>query len=364
MKKFNRTFDYSVFIGRFQPFHKGHLQAVHQAFQQSKHLIILVGSAFAAPNIRNPFSFEHRRELLSANLNDAGYQNKFTILPISDFYYSDNAWVAQVQQRVQTIVGTNTNIALIGSKKDTTSYYLDLFPKWQFISVEGDFTVNATDIRKALFCTLPENAAYSLKNEHITTALTSSERVSKDVSSVTLDFLNKFRQTSTYISLREEFAEMNSYKILWGNAPYPPVFVTTDAIVTCCGHVLLVTRKTHPGKGLYALPGGFLNQHEMIEDGCLRELKEETRIKVPLPVLRGSIVDKNVFDHPLRSVRGRTITHAFYIELKDKELPKVKGDDDAESAFWMPLSEVFNHPEKFFEDHAQILSSFIGRGSK
>ena len=353
MKKFNRTFDYSVFIGRFQPFHKGHLQAVHQAFQQSKHLIILVGSAFAAPNIRNPFSFEQRRELLSANLNDAGYQNKFTILPISDFYYSDNAWVAQVQQRVQTIVGTNTNIALIGSKKDTTSYYLDLFPKWQFISVEGDFTVNATDVRGSY-----------LDRRNFNFQTTWQSGISNKVSQLTIEFLEQFQNTEIFKLLAEEFQEMLSYKETWAKAPYPPIFVTTDAIVTCCGHVLLVTRKTHPGKGLYALPGGFLNQHEMIEDGCLRELKEETRIKVPLPVLRGSIVDKNVFDHPLRSVRGRTITHAFYIELKDKELPKVKGDDDAENAFWMPLSEVLNHPEKFFEDHAQILNSFIGRGSK
>jgi bifunctional NMN adenylyltransferase/nudix hydrolase len=81
-------------------------------------------------------------------------------------------------------------------------------------------------------------------------------------------------------------------------------------------------------------------------------------IKVPAPVLRGSIVRSKVFDAVDRSPRGRIITHAFYIQLPDGELPKVKGSDDAEKARWVPIAEV--RSEECFEDHFEIISHFVG----
>ena len=100
------------------------------------------------------------------------------------------------------------------------------------------------------------------------------------------------------------------------------------------------------------------NTDRTVEDAALRELKEETLIKVPLPVLRGSIVRSKVFDAIDRSPRGRIITHAFYILLPDGDLPKVKGSDDAEKARWIPIAEI--KPEECFEDHFEIISHFIG----
>jgi ADP-ribose pyrophosphatase YjhB (NUDIX family) len=108
-----------------------------------------------------------------------------------------------------------------------------------------------------------------------------------------------------------------------------------------------VKRGDMPGKGLWALPGGFLNQEETMLDGAIRELKEETKIKVPVPVLKGSIKESKTFDAPNRSSRGRTITQAFFIDLGVGELPKVKGSDDAEKAFWVPFNKV--KQEKMFE---------------
>lgn len=90
----------------------------------------------------------------------------------------------------------------------------------------------------------------------------------------------------------------------------------------------------------------------------LRELKEETGIKVPVPVLKGSIESKEVFDAIDRSARGRTITHAFKIVLNEKSLPKVKGSDDAEKASWIPINELKG--SMCFEDHIQIIKHFLG----
>jgi len=107
------------------------------------------------------------------------------------------------------------------------------------------------------------------------------------------------------------------------------------------------------------LPGGYLNPDETLVDCVLRELKEETKIDVPLKVLKGSIVHNKEFDDPKRSERGRIITHCYLIQLPNsKRLPKVKAADDAQEAFWLPLSEV--SAMTFFEDHAFIIRNMMG----
>ena len=133
---------------------------------------------------------------------------------------------------------------------------------------------------------------------------------------------------------------------------------TVDIIITLGGGVVLVKRKNPPVA--WALPGGFVNAatDRSVKDAMLRELREETGIKVPAPVLAGSIVGNRVFDAIERSARGRTITHAFNIVLPDGLLPRVKGADDAEKARWVPFSEV--RSDECFEDHYELIQHFLG----
>jgi bifunctional NMN adenylyltransferase/nudix hydrolase len=173
------------------------------------------------------------------------------------------------------------------------------------------------------------------------------------------DFLAEFIDTADYKLIREEYEFVAKYRLAWAAAPYAPTFVTVDAIVVQSGHVALVRRRAAPGKGLWAMPGGFLNVGERIRDAVIRELREETGIKVPDKVLRGSIVAQDVFDDPNRSARGRTITHAFLFKLEDGPLPRIKGMDDADKAWWEPISNLKR--EHFFEDHVDILQNMIAR---
>jgi bifunctional NMN adenylyltransferase/nudix hydrolase len=95
-------------------------------------------------------------------------------------------------------------------------------------------------------------------------------------------------------------------------------------------------------------------------------LKEETRLRLPIPVIKGSFSKSpkgyhRVFDAPGRSLRGRTITHAFHFEnFPMSELPPVKGGDDAAKAFWLPLSDFYALDGVMFEDHWHIASWFLG----
>lgn len=243
----------------------------------------------------------------------------------------------------------DAKIAILGHNKDHTSYYLGMFPTWDFIEI-GHRVQDAND-------TISGSA---IRNEYFTNG---REKITKNiVPQPVLEFLDHFITTDNYSMLKEEAAYIKRYHKSWEVAPYPVTFVTTDAVVVQSGHVLLVRRRTAPGKGLWALPGGFVNQHERLEDGVIRELREETKLKVPVPVLRGSIKATEVFDDPGRSLRGRTITNAFLFDLADQpKLAKVKGGDDAAEARWFPLDIVDEMSDVLFEDHKAIIHTMVAK---
>ncbi|WP_216912200.1 MULTISPECIES: bifunctional nicotinamide-nucleotide adenylyltransferase/Nudix hydroxylase [unclassified Synechococcus] len=334
--------DVAVLIGRFQPFHVGHFGLVEAALERADRLILLLGSHRCAPDTRNPWSSEEREAMIRSAL-PAAWQRRLEVIPIRDHLYSDNLWLAEVQQKVLAVTAEDERVLLIGHRKDRSSYYLDLFPQWDFQDVPLKSDVHSTAIRQAYF----SDAAATEWAAHVPEAVRA--------------FLTDYRDTGRYRWLRQEADYIAGYRQLWSVAPYPPTFVTTDAVVVQSGHVLVVRRRVRPGQGLIALPGGYLNQQEQVVDGMLRELREETGLKVPRPVLEGSIADRHVFDAPGRSLRGRVITHAFLIQLKGGALPSVRGGDDAEKAFWMPLADIYAHEDSFFEDHVQIIQHFISR---
>jgi bifunctional NMN adenylyltransferase/nudix hydrolase len=330
--------DALVFIGRFQPFHNGHKAVIDAALEQAREVVVVVGSSFAARNIRNPFTFRERKEMIRSVFPT----ERVKIVPVSDYPYDDNKWVNAIQKIVDETIPFATDVGLIGHSKDSTSYYLNIFPRWKnHVEVEDVGGINATDIRGPFL-------------RLVDTRWAGDFRLPDSVNTWLLDNFLAFE------TLRAEYRMVQKYKEAWKAAPFPPTFMTVDAVVVQSGHILLVKRGDMPGKGLWALPGGFLNQEETMLDGAIRELKEETKIKVPVPVLKGSIKESKTFDAPNRSSRGRTITQAFLIDLGVGELPKVKGADDAEKAFWVPFNQV--KQEKMFEDHFHIIDNFINIG--
>lgn len=350
-----KEYKYGIFIGRFQPFHNSHLEIVKQGLEIAEKLIIVVGSCNGSRTIKNPFTFEERKEMILKSVPETRY-GQISIVPIRDYYYNDNAWFAEVQSAVAMAMDNEGSTCLLGTYKDASSWYLNSFPQWDFIPFRPTYH-DGEKIREMYF-NKPE-----LRGDFEDKASTDViiQDIEGFVPSSVYTTLKTFSTTPDYMNLIKEFLHIQQYKESWSKAPFPPTFVTTDAVVIQSGHVLVVRRKFNPGKGLFALPGGFVKPTEKIRDAALRELKEETGIKVDKLILDSRIVYEQVFDNPGRSLRGRTITHAFCIKLKDGELPQVKGNDDASTALWMPLMDVAKNEDKFFEDHAHIIYHFISK---
>lgn len=351
-------YDAAVFIGRFQPFHLGHEKIIWQALKSAKEVIIVIGSSYAARNPRNPFTFAEREKMIRSAFNHE-LGKRIKIVGVSDYPYNDSKWIGAIQTAVMNTIKFNPDplkLALIGHEKDHTSYYLKMFPTWDSIAVPNYDGIDATTIREAMF-TRDYPAAQRVMNPMVFETMCNIIMDMNSTISFDVPGGMKMDVHFTWDNILAEHQMIAEYKDAWKDAPYPPTFVTSDAVVTQSGHILLVKRKANPGKGLWALPGGFLDQKETLREGAVRELKEETRIKVPPAVLYGSIKRQHTFDAPNRSLRGRTITTAFHFDLGfDKELPKVKGSDDAEQAKWFAFKDV--DPTQLFEDHGHIIDYF------
>jgi 8-oxo-dGTP diphosphatase len=131
---------------------------------------------------------------------------------------------------------------------------------------------------------------------------------------------------------------------------YPRPAVTADCVVITKEaepQVLLVQRGIDPYKGCWAFPGGFMNMDETTEQCAIRELEEETGLKV------SELHQLGAYSKVDRDPRGRTITVA-YLVLIDDPVP-VCGHDDAAQAQWFPLSAL---PNLAF-DHADIMRDAI-----
>lgn len=347
-----------VFIGRFQPWHIGHQQVAEYALSQSNKLIILIGSVDQATDFKNPFTFEQRKLCIEESLQEiqAKYLSKqeykeILVLPVKDYIYNNNKWLNEVQQTINENIFQNEEVFLTGFKKDSSSYYLDYFPTWKtdfYLKKIDD--LDAKSIRKEFFLN-----DYNSKPESAFLFNTTST-VNK--------FLYSFsheNKSKNYLHLKEEMEFTMKYREQFKGLKYNIPFLTGDSLVVCAGHVLLIKRSALPGKGLYALPGGFvdaINDADQIET-AIRKLKEETKIDVPMPVLRGSIKKTGDFSNPERSLNWRIFTKAVLFQLQDKFLPKVKSGTDVEKVFWMPISQVVKNRDKFFEDHFHIIDTLL-----
>ena len=106
--------------------------------------------------------------------------------------------------------------------------------------------------------------------------------------------------------------------------------------------ILLVRRKYEPYKGMWAIPGGFVEDDEELEAAAIRELQEETGLIIP------AMTQLHTFGKVGRDSRGRTVTVTYYA-FADAATQKVQGGDDAAEAEWVYVKDItelaFDHME-------------------
>jgi bifunctional NMN adenylyltransferase/nudix hydrolase len=347
-----RPYAAAVVIGRFQPLHNGHLLLLREALDAAPLCVMVIGSAHQARTPKNPFTWQERAEMIRLAVPPAD-RPRLLFVPVRD-YYDEARWVAAVRRDVNLQLAARSlapaaAVALVGHFKDATSEYLRGFPGWTLLSAERLPGVDATSLRDALFAAGAGTALEAALAALVSVAPTT-----------TVDFLRAWAMQPFFAGLAEEWRVLRRYREDWAAAPYPPVFVTVDAVVRCAGHVLLVQRGQPPGKGLLAVPGGFIEQRETLYQSALRELREETQLNLLDLTMRQCLKAVTVFDHPDRSQRGRTITHAHYFDLGDRELPAVTAGDDAQGAQWTLIEQLPDMEDRFHDDHFHMLDHFLG----
>ena len=148
---------------------------------------------------------------------------------------------------------------------------------------------------------------------------------------------------------------------------YPKPALTTDIVVFARAgeglKVLLIRRKGHPFMGKLALPGGFANENEPVEQTAARELEEETGVKG----LELKLVD--IFSKPGRDPRGWVVSAAF-VSIVDADCLTVRAGDDAADADWYDISSnteglklTFQgkkiDPSELAFDHEEVLAKAL-----
>lgn len=340
----------AVYIGRFQPVHNAHLKTVEKALEMADELIIFIGSDKRPRTIKNPFSTGERILLLKnaireyfeekargwSDTPEPSVLDRIQFIGCRDYLYNNYNWASEIFSKALVNGATdNKETVLIGCMKDDSSYYLKMFPQWDWYRMPYIDRLDATDIRNEVLETGKVGKFKPQLQPFVVKMLEQRLPDFKDA----YEYYKKYKEDHKY-------RNVDAYK---------PAHVTVDSVVIRSGCVLLIKRKFHPGIDQYALPGGFLKEDLTLKESALEELKEETRIRVPKKKLRDSIKDQKIFDHPKRSLRGRVITTAYLIDLGYGALPQVNGASDASNAEWMPMADVLKMEEDLFEDHRDII---------
>lgn len=125
------------------------------------------------------------------------------------------------------------------------------------------------------------------------------------------------------------------------------IFVTVDAVILRKAgdyELLLIKRKNEPFKDCWALPGGFVDENEDLKTAAIRELEEETQIKVT------DLEQIGAFGKPFRDPRGHMVSVAYFGIVPENTVAVAA--DDAKETGWFSVKDL---PKLAF-DHLDIVT--------
>ncbi|MFB6075898.1 MAG: nicotinamide-nucleotide adenylyltransferase [Candidatus Aenigmatarchaeota archaeon] len=285
-----------LFVGRFQPFHRGHLSTIRRALDEMDSLIIGIGSSEKAYTKTNPFTSEEREEMIRESI-----EGNYTIKRIPDIN-EYREWVEHVEKRVGDFDTVYSGSVIT----------IGLFRREGYNIVElDDKKISGTEIRKML---------------------TEDRKEWK-----------KYVPSGTEKVLKDRFGR-ERVKYLLKNYQKSDVTKTVDGIIEYNGKLVLIERGQKPFKNEMAIPGGHVENGENMEKAVIREMREETGLDFEIEGVLG------VYSDPKRDPRGNYITTVFY-GRGEGELEA--GDDASETHL---VDEI---PNIMAFDHRKILKDYV-----
>lgn len=338
----NFACDVAIYIGRFQPFLNTQLAQIRHALSLAPRCLVVIAGARQARSPRDPLGRQQRVDLIEAALSQEE-RARVRVAALRD----DNdggRWSQAVHACLHAAFpdaaqGTAMVVREPGCRVPALTWAME------------DSTSPATSdtvgkpVRERLY--EAGSGAWDL--------LQGADLLAPGTERLVQDWLS----SDAFARTADDWETLRKMRAEWDGSPYTPIFVTVDAVVRCAGRVLLIRRGRAPGQGLYALPGGFLEAEEPVLESAIRELAEETGLKVTRAALHRALKAVKVFDDPWRSQRGRVLTHAHFFDLPDEALPAILAGDDAAEAFWTEESQLAALEEHFHDDHFLILDHFL-----
>lgn len=366
-----------VYIGRFQPFHKGHKAIVDLTVKMMKPedtFMIIIGSADQQETERNPLSVSQRKEMLSIELE--GYP--VTISTINDSPYNYDLWVEHLCTQLLEVRSAEyknfladqenflqkfSNICIVGM--ENVEEYVERITKYYnyhlginshvFSELDTQTSVHGSSIRA--FIRADDGRC--------------SKRFYSDIKDFVSEKVLAYLKTVDFpLIAYNAYVNGINYAASTG-CKYNSCFMTVDNIVfdKFANKVLLIRRKDNDK---LAIPGGFAEPYMNMKDNALRELEEETSITSKM--LKDAFVkidesEPALIDAPYRDPRSShkcNFVSAVYVWQSKVNafknfLPYVKAGDDAANAVWLSKEECENLPAWCFHaDHKKILCKLLG----
>lgn len=371
-----------VYIGRFQPFHKGHKAIVDLTVKMMKPgdtFTIIIGSADQQETERNPLSASQRKEMLSIELE--GYP--VTISTINDSPYNYDLWIERLcakmlgfksathddfLEKQEDFIKGFSNICIVGM--ENVEEYIDRITKYYTYAPIEHFDFG---IRSHIFSEL--DTQVSVHGSSIRTLACSEDRghlenFYSDIKDFVSEKVLAYLKTVNFpLIVYNAYIKGINYAESTG-CKYNSCFMTVDNVVfdKFANKVLLIRRKDN---GKLAIPGGFAEPYMNMKDNALRELEEETSITAKM--LKDAFVkidelEPTLIDTPYRDPRSShkcNFISAVYVwqskvDALKNFIPYIKADDDAVDTVWLSKEECEDLPAwRFHADHKKIICKLL-----
>lgn len=333
----------AVVVGRFQPFHLGHLALLERALREAPLVIVVLGSAWLARSPMHPFTWRERAAMIAAAAGARADRLRF--VPVRDCA-DEERWRAAVLRGVRAHAGTALPVRQFSGAPALRLDRPSALPGWDAALVPRRPGVGSGALRRALLAATTRAAGLAVLRDHLPAPV--------------LDYLHGWVELPWLRTLMADWQALRAEGERWAGAPRLPVRVSADAVVRVGDSVLLMRRMAPPGEGLWALPGDEPRCRERLAQAAMRALRQQTGIGVLPLSLEDALRSVAVFDDPRRAWSGRAISHAHRFELGG-HAPGLRGGDPAPAA-WVPLDSLRGDSGSLVEDHHAILDHFFELG--